>query len=48
LKESHGEQEAFTKRICSVPPEAIKSLKKLADAEILLEAVFSDGFALKR
>lgn len=34
----------FAKLICSVPPEAIKHLKDLADAENLLEAAFGKGF----
>jgi hypothetical protein len=35
---------SFAKLICSVPPEAIKHLKDLADAENLLEAAFGKGF----
>ena len=37
-------KDEFAKLICSVPPEAIKHLKDLADAENLLEAAFGKGF----
>jgi len=35
--------EEFAKLVCMVPPEAIKHLKDVADAERLLEAAFGDG-----
>ena len=43
-KRAKMSKDEFAKLICSVPPEAIKHLKDLADAEPLLEAAFGKGF----
>jgi len=39
-KKANMSKEEFAKLVRVVPPEAVKSLKEHADAEILLEAAF--------
>ena len=42
-KKAKMSKEEFAKLVSMVPPEAIKHLKEVADAETLLEAAFGKG-----
>lgn len=42
-KKARMSKGAFGKLLCMVPPEAIKKLKDVADAERLIEAAFGKG-----
>lgn len=42
-KKAKMSKNEFAKLVCMVPPEAIKSLKEHADAEMLIEAAFGKG-----
>lgn len=43
-KKAKMSKEEFAKLVSMVPPEAIKRLKDVADAEVLLEAAFGKSF----
>lgn len=45
-KKAKMSKEEFAKLVCLVPPEAVKHLKDIADAEALLEAAFGKGIDL--
>lgn len=40
-------KDAFSRLVCTIPPEAIKILQDQSDAEKLLEAVFGKDYAAK-